>query len=58
MKLNIWIPKKTALYVGGDPSKGQKPTITTDIESPQLLIDTETGVVAIIESVPTTPIKK
>ena len=50
MKLNIWVKKKTTLFIGGDPSKGQAPVVTTEMESPQLLVDTDAGTVTIIET--------
>ena len=50
MNLNIWVKRKTTLFIGGDPSKGQAPVVTTELENPQLLIDTEKGVITIIET--------
>ena len=60
MNLNIWINKKTALFIGGNPTKGQVPVITTDVSNPQLLIDTDKGTIVIIEttSKPEQPTKK
>ena len=50
MNLNIWVKRKTTLFVGGDPSKGQAPVVTTELENPQLLIDTDKGIITIIET--------
>jgi len=50
MNLNIWIKKKTTLFIGGDPAKGQAPIITTELENPQLLIDSENGKITIVET--------
>ena len=52
MKLNIWLKTKTAIYIGGDPTKGLPPVVTTELEEPQLLVDTEAGTVTIIASPP------
>lgn len=48
MKLNVWIPKNTTIFIGGDPAKGSKPVITAELPEPQLLIDTEAGTVTIV----------
>lgn len=51
MQTNIWLKQRIALYIGGDPTKGQAPMISTDINHPQILIDPEKGTVTIIETV-------
>jgi len=48
MKLNIWLKTKTSIFIGGDPHKGQPPVVTTELEEPQVLIDTEEGTITII----------
>lgn len=50
MQLNIWVKKKTTFFIGGDPTKGQSPVVTVDLECPQLLIDSENGKITIIET--------
>jgi len=50
MELNIWVKKRTTLFIGGDPSKGQAPVVTAEMENPQLLINTDTGVITIVET--------
>lgn len=50
MKLNVWIPKLTTIFIGGDPSKGTKPIITLELQEPQLLVDTEAGIITIVVS--------
>ena len=38
------------LYVGGDPSKGQAPTVTTVVEKPQVLFDYKNNTITIVET--------
>jgi hypothetical protein len=49
MELNISM-ENVALFVGGDPSKGMLPLITSTIKHLQILIDQEKNKVVIIET--------
>jgi len=50
MKYNLWIKKKVAVYIGADPAKGQAPEITFEMTNPQILVDSDTGKITIIET--------
>jgi hypothetical protein len=51
MKTNIWLKqKKVTFYIGGDPEKNQPPTITLELDSPQITFDTDKYIVQITET--------
>ena len=50
MQLNIWLKENAKLYVGGDPTKGTQPLVTTTIQKPQVLVDQEKNTITIIET--------
>ena len=50
MKITVWIKKRMVIYAGGDPNKGQAPEITIEIENPQILVDSTTGQIIILET--------
>jgi len=51
MELTVWLDKeKVALYIGGDPKKGEAPLVTIDLKSPQILVDKEKGTIIIVET--------
>jgi hypothetical protein len=50
MKTTIWQKKKITIFIGGDPAKGQVPEITLELDNPQLLFDSETASMIIVET--------
>ena len=49
--VTVWMKRPTiTLYVGGSPSKGQAPVITTVVERPQVLFDYKNNTITIIET--------
>jgi len=50
MNFNVFVDKKTTLFIGGNPVKGQIPVITIDLTRPQLLVDVDKGTITIIET--------
>lgn len=47
----VWLKQsKVALFIGGDPNKGQAPVITATLEKPQILVDPEKNTIIIIET--------
>jgi hypothetical protein len=50
MKTNVWQKKKVTIYIGGDPAKGQSPEITLEIDNPQILFDSDTATIVIVET--------
>jgi len=50
MNFNVFVNKETALFIGGNPAKGQIPVITTTLKNPQILVDTDKGTIVIIET--------
>ena len=50
MKATVWKLKKAVIYIGGDPSKGQTPEITLELDNPQIRFDSDTNVFIIAET--------
>lgn len=47
----VWLKQEgVALYIGGDPNKGQAPVITASINKPQILVDPEKKTITITET--------
>jgi hypothetical protein len=47
----VWLKQsKVALYVGGDPVKGEAPLIAATLEKPQVIVDMEKNTITIIET--------
>lgn len=47
----VWLKQSAVtLYIGGDPHKGEVPTITATLEKPQILVDPEKNTITIIET--------
>lgn len=47
----VWLKQaNVALYIGGNPEKGQAPVITMTVEKPQILFDPEKNTITIIET--------
>ncbi len=47
----IWLNHPgVALFIGGDPGKGQAPIITITLERPQVLVDPEKNTIVIVET--------
>lgn len=50
MKTTIWLQKKMTIYAGGDPTTGQRPELTIELDNPQIKIDPNEGRIVILES--------
>jgi len=50
MKTTIWKQEKIVIYIGGDPSKGQIPEITIELDNPQIRFDSDNNTVIIAET--------
>lgn len=51
MKTTIWEKgKKITIFIGGDPEKGAAPKITIEIDGPQIQLDSNKGVITILET--------
>jgi hypothetical protein len=50
MQYTIWLKKKTAIFIGGDPAKGMAPVVTIDAREVQILVDPDKGTITIIET--------
>ena len=50
MELNVWLKDKAIVYLGGDPSKGEQPLVTTTVTKPQILIDPKNNTIIIKET--------
>jgi hypothetical protein len=50
MKTTIWQKKPMVIYIGGDPTKNKAPELTVEIQNPQILIDTESNTITILET--------
>jgi len=50
MKATIWEKKTITIYIGGDPEKGNAPVFTLELANPQILMDTNTDKITIIET--------
>ncbi|MFZ4436815.1 MAG: hypothetical protein ACOYOS_00145 [Syntrophales bacterium] len=50
MKATVWQKKKTTMFIGGDPAKGQVPEITLELENPQILFDSDSGTITVVET--------
>ena len=50
MKTTVWQKKKVVIYVGGDPSKGQVPDLTIEIDNPQIQLDSNNNIIIITET--------
>jgi len=49
--LTVWLKQSNVtLYIGGDPSKGITPMVTTVVEKPQVLVDAEKNIITILET--------
>lgn len=47
----VWLKQPdVTLFIGGDPKKGEPPTITAVLEKPQILIDKENRTITILET--------
>ncbi len=57
MDVNIWLKGKVALFIGGDPKKGQAPVVTINLDSPQILVDKDGSSITILETNSTNVIK-
>jgi len=50
-KFNVWIKKpKVAIFIGGNPQKGQAPVITGEMDNPQIIIDKIKNTITIVET--------
>ena len=49
MQYTIWFKKPTAIFVGGDPAKGQAPILTINAKQAQVLVDPDKGTITILE---------
>lgn len=47
--ITIWIRKATAVFIGGEGDK-PVPVITAELTNPQVIIDTEKGIITIVET--------
>jgi hypothetical protein len=50
VKTTIWRRNRIVIYIGGDPAKGQNPELTIELENPQVLIDSESNIITIVET--------
>lgn len=50
MKTTVWKKDKVVIYIGGDPTKGQVPDITLELNNPQIQLDTEKNHIIIVET--------
>jgi hypothetical protein len=50
MKATVWQKKKVTIFIGGDPTKGQIPEITLEMENPQILFESDTATMTIVET--------
>jgi hypothetical protein len=50
MKTTVWKRGTVTIYVGGDPEKGDTPEITIDIKDPQILFDSGSNKMIIVET--------
>lgn len=50
MKTTVWQKKKIVIYIGGDPSKGQAPEVTVELDNPQVRFDTDSDTIIIAET--------
>ena len=49
--MTVWLKVSgVTLNVGGDPIKGQPPTMTMKLEKPQVIIDQEKNTITIVET--------
>lgn len=48
--ITIWLKGIVTLYVGGDPAHGKAPVITTTLDNPQMLVDSEKNIITIVET--------
>lgn len=49
--MTVWLKVSgVMLYVGGDPAKGQPPTLTAKLEKPQVVIDPDKNTITIVET--------
>lgn len=51
MDLNVWLPAKATVYIGGDPAKGKPPTVTITLTQPQIVIDEVKNTIKISETI-------
>lgn len=51
MDINIWLKESAAVFIGGDPSKGQHPMLTlTALSKPQIVVDEDKNTIVILET--------
>jgi hypothetical protein len=50
MKTTVWQRKKVTMFIGGDPAKNETPTITLELDNPQIQFDSDKNVIIIFES--------
>jgi hypothetical protein len=50
MKATIWQKKRIIIYIGGDPEKNEAPTITLELDNPQIRFDTDKNIVYVVET--------
>ena len=50
MEITVWLNDQSKIFVGGNPIKGEKPLMTVQAKSPQILISQEKNTVTIIET--------